>query len=939
MSIDVPRLREDLLVHAGFVHALARATLRGDSECEDLEQDVWRAALVGAPVEPTRQRPWLVSVVRRRVADLLRKRARRERRERAVASDHVAPSAADSVARAEIGRRLVNALLALEEPFRTAVLLRFQDGLPPREVAARTGVSAETARSRVRRGLERLRVTLEERERHDGRSARGVLLAMGFDEPVGSGPSTWLVGGAIVTKKTVALVAAAFVLAGGVFLLYSRRVGAVDASGTANPTIARSDSPESPVPGLASSPTSTNALGVSNSPMVAAEIDAKPTKMIRGRLVGDDGKSIVGAVIRSGPMYVDMASDAELLGSMGAVAWPSAHSDADGRFEMQSANRWGGGMYVHIHASGWCHPAPPMMSGIFLQTGAESTIRLARGVTFDVLVVDDATGNSIPGATVAVYRTRGFLLYTMHSDDETTADEAGHARLTIEGGDVRVVASAVGFATREGLAQNVGTDGVKTTVRLRRGGTLEVEIVDQKGRAVEGARVALLRATAYRTQGVSDAKGFVRFEHVPSIEASMDGFTGRRLVLVAANAEGFARTWITLEPAQDGEKAVARLELARPRVLAGQVRFRDGSAASDIRVQAATQEGRPEWGWGPAQGPSVSTTSGVDGRFELKGVTPGTVTLISGLKQEWKNGRTIELPVDGEFPLVELIAERETDRLAPVRVRILDSGGRGVADARVGIVARGTKEYSSWPASWQMTSADGSATVQPAEEGPWWLTIDSPKAGPVLRPVDATEVARGPIEVRPPEGTISGTATRLDGAPARVRLTLTCKFKFQNGVATVGGNQGAVETDAAGRFVFVGVAECVEGISCVTPGLSVVADASQVVRAGRSDLQVVIIDESEAAGLRIEVEVLDAASRAALAVPVGVDVSRDFAAGYGFAYAVPGGTALYRSEGILAPGTWHIRVHADGYESYETDVTVTAGKTSPPVRVLLEKKR
>src|SRR5215470_7729444 len=99
------RLRENLLVHAGFVRAMARAALRGDAECEDLEQDVWQAALSSAPPDPARQRPWLAGVVRRRAADLFRRRSRREARERRAARPESAPATVDVVERAETGRR------------------------------------------------------------------------------------------------------------------------------------------------------------------------------------------------------------------------------------------------------------------------------------------------------------------------------------------------------------------------------------------------------------------------------------------------------------------------------------------------------------------------------------------------------------------------------------------------------------------------------------------------------------------------------------------------------------------------------------------------------------------------------------------------------------------------------------------------------------------
>src|SRR5262245_61019913 len=170
---------ESLVKHAGFVRALAFAALRGDPESEDVAQDAWVAALQHAPAEPARQRPWFVRVVKNRAAELLRVRGRRDRRERVAAERRETPaSTADLAEQAETGRMLVGAVLALEEPWKGAILLRFFEDLPPREVAERLGVPVETARSRVRRGLEHLRLTLGQAARAQGNDWRAALVPL-----------------------------------------------------------------------------------------------------------------------------------------------------------------------------------------------------------------------------------------------------------------------------------------------------------------------------------------------------------------------------------------------------------------------------------------------------------------------------------------------------------------------------------------------------------------------------------------------------------------------------------------------------------------------------------------------------------------------------------------------------------------------------------------
>src|SRR5262249_56992245 len=77
----------------------------------------------------------------------------------------------------------------LDEPFRTAVLLRFFEGLPPADVAVRTGVPLETARSRLRRALELLRSALDA-DAHGDRRAWLVALAPLAKAPIAAAAAT-----------------------------------------------------------------------------------------------------------------------------------------------------------------------------------------------------------------------------------------------------------------------------------------------------------------------------------------------------------------------------------------------------------------------------------------------------------------------------------------------------------------------------------------------------------------------------------------------------------------------------------------------------------------------------------------------------------------------------------------------------------------------------
>ena len=68
----------------------------------------------------------------------------------------------------------------LDAIHRDALVLRYHDDLPPRDVARRLGVPLDTARSRLRRGLELLRTRLDAAYGGD-RRAWGAALLLALD--------------------------------------------------------------------------------------------------------------------------------------------------------------------------------------------------------------------------------------------------------------------------------------------------------------------------------------------------------------------------------------------------------------------------------------------------------------------------------------------------------------------------------------------------------------------------------------------------------------------------------------------------------------------------------------------------------------------------------------------------------------------------------------
>ena len=214
-----------------------------------------------------------------------------------------------------------------------------------------------------------------------------------------------------------------------------------------------------------------------------------------------------------------------------------------------------------------------------------------------------------------------------------------------------------------------------------------------------------------------------------------------------------------------------------------------------------------------------------------------------------------------------------------------------------------------------------------------------PGTGPLVRRVEPSEAARGDVVVRPGRGRIEGRARRLDGSPARVRLALEVRLRLLRMSYGFRASQSAVETDADGRFAFAGVQEDTPGLAlyCATPGFRTLPPPGGPELLRARDLEVVVIDDAEASGLTVEVEVLDAATGDAPATAPDVRLRRAGDRGYQPAFLAPGSRTVHRSQDPMDLGTWEVEVVADGYVTATTEVRVAPGRAATRVTVRLER--
>lgn len=161
--------------HTAFATRLARGLVADEHAADDLVQETWLAVLRRPPRDVGAVRGYIATTLRRFAGRAKRSESRRAERERDTARGEALPSSSELAAAMEHHRRVVEALLELNEPTRASILLRYLEGLPPRDIAARSGEPVETVRTRIKRGLAALRERLDERE--GGRGAWAVALA------------------------------------------------------------------------------------------------------------------------------------------------------------------------------------------------------------------------------------------------------------------------------------------------------------------------------------------------------------------------------------------------------------------------------------------------------------------------------------------------------------------------------------------------------------------------------------------------------------------------------------------------------------------------------------------------------------------------------------------------------------------------------------------
>jgi RNA polymerase sigma-70 factor (ECF subfamily) len=537
-------LSDDLARETALLRRIARGIVLEPALAEDAVQEAWLAALRAGP-HALANGGWLTQAVKRIALGLRRREARQARREREGARREQLPPASETAARVELLRELLGALESLDEPYRTAVQLRLVDDLPPREIAERTGVPVETARTRIKRGVERLRAQID--ARHAGR--RGEFLALlaplaGF-EPFELGIGAALGGKAIVggtlmgMKAQVGAAAAlAFVAALFVWSPWSPTAQEVER----REAVSFSATPAEESAGAASASAGTQVTAAvdeapSRDEALRTSVSSAPnaTWIVRGRALERARQGVANLEVR-----VQVLSGYEGEGEVLLDA--KARTDASGAFSTALPPPSGAAL-VKANVQSEFH-----YSGVeqaLVLAGAQAPELLLNCLPLDLVLrgrVVDSQARALEGASLRAIGSQAV------SDAEGRFELRASSLIDA----TRLTVFLTSYAPREINVQTLGArerlDNIE--IVLQRGGVVRGRVVDENGRGVADARIETFATE--ELAALSGADGRFELTSLP-LDASS--------ISLSVRAEGFVRALVHFEDGRlPNEEYEVRLE-------------------------------------------------------------------------------------------------------------------------------------------------------------------------------------------------------------------------------------------------------------------------------------------------------------------------------------------------------------------------------------------
>lgn len=822
---------EELMSELSWLRRLAIALVRNDSDADDLVQETWLVATEHVPKDGRPLKPWLTRVALNVVRMRSRASKRRIAREIAVDSLSEKPSTPEElVTRVEAQRIVVDAVLALAEPYRSTVLLHYFDEVSSAEIARRLGIPEGTVRRRLKTGLDELRGRLRAAEQTTGRAVIAALAPEAAKQAAASAGRTAL--GVVLMKKIIAVV----VIAVGLLLLgtrlyrhHGRATDAVVASrheagaNPARPQVGGNDTASAQITvsvadhsgpvadaivrcapsdgdgdgdviavktradgnaviDLAAGDWSFAASAVGHEPS-ASDLVVVAGHQGRVRLVlAIGGQTLTGTVTdASGGAIAGARIDAAQLdfNATARRAVAAAFSNADGKYKLAI----GSGQIV-VAAS---HPeyTPQTRYVDVGDGGATANFSLVPGGVIEGIVRDVQTKQPVPGAEVRARNDSSALDLVSATEHVVKADEGGKFRFAgLRPGAYELFAKKEARRTRVPTGIGLGVAEQQTDVVVFVAGTAAIrgKVIDDTGATVAHATVTAF-ADGEAGKAISDEKGAFVLEGLPPNRWALRGTSDLHIADGQAIAE--------LKKVDVNDVVV---HVKRGLVVKGHVEPRK---VCDIEVIAVVQD-MPF-----IQPRSAMTTS--SGDFEFRPLAPGRATIAAHCPNG-EQGR-VEIAIDASA--VEHIVSLTTG--GSFAGRVVDTSGKPIAGAMMtaehvkeltrienGIVASGFKAISSASGQFEITGLGvGDYRLTALDRGSPMRT----KKGSRLTLAASQHMTGVEFVVERSAKTISGTVTGPDGSP-RADAWVAAYQTIDDQVEALWTTDGGVRDNS--RNIFVG---------------------------------------------------------------------------------------------------------------------------------------
>ncbi|HGY90854.1 MAG TPA: sigma-70 family RNA polymerase sigma factor [Planctomycetes bacterium] len=699
---DDPDL-ELLLSHGEGFRALARSLVLDQDDVDDLIQDAWLVALERRPDLLSSPRGWMARVLRNLAFQLARKRSRQ--REVRLAAEALRGSDLEgfSVERLETHRRLVDLVESLAEPYRGLVMLRYFEGLSPRDIAARLGEKPARIRNRLSRALAQLREELDRRE-SGHRSWPVALIPLCFGGPKrGFSP--------VAVAMTAALLVVVSVLS------FSWRQAEPDGSLAPLPPVATTK-------GEAMAETSIEpAIRQTGEPPapIAVRPEPSPAWTLRGAVTDLEGRPVVGAAVSFAPEEPSdrvRRFDLARFGLREPEVTVSTTTGADGRFDVSVHGAVRG--WLLVRAKGFTMKTAVVEQG----TASRVLFTLSPAQWVDAVVLD-ADGEPLAGVEIDVATPMGDGVHGFVQHVRTGHDGGARWRLDRLGerdqrrtvleritGGLNAIRQQVRLAKPGYVGRTVSlTRGCRRDAngrlvfRMSPGRVLALTFTGPDGASPPKPLPFVLRMLGgeYRVQAETDTEGRCGLSEVPEGEELwllVDGRQGLPTLVRGAEITrptGLWGTRLSIPPTGDVEVAV-RLGPGR------ELRLRVVDAETGIPLAGREVVCIPSGRWLPMRGQSRRARTGSDGRVAFDGLVerPYYVTLDD---DSWN-----------------LLSEEEGEAIPP-GARSLTPSEPGTSEVLVSAVRRGRLKgwvvdtdgapVSAADVTWVATADDGETSRLP----------------------------------------------------------------------------------------------------------------------------------------------------------------------------------------------------------------------------------